>query len=327
MGCRVVVFDPDSTNGKFSNMPLGAHLPTAKGFQAALLHAQKLGCDCLQIFSKSPRQWEGPPIDREKAAAFRAAWQESQLSPLVAHDSYLINLAAPDPVMREKSICAMLDEVERADALGCDFLVTHCGAHLQKDCKPVADGVLSVEVEAGLHRLADSLRTILDRTPDAKVRIALENTAAQGTCLGGPFEHLAAVLNEVQSDRLCVCLDTCHAFAAGHDISTAAGLEETLNDFERLIGLHRLEIIHLNDSKAVLGQCVDRHDHIGQGHIGQEAMGRIVTHPRLHHLPFILETPELETMLETNLGTVRNLREGNGDEIPKGSIDGAQASE
>ena len=308
-------------------MPLGAHLPTSKGFQAALLHAQELGCDCLQIFSKSPRQWAGPPLDHEKAAAFRAAWKESGLWPLVVHDSYLINPAAPDPVMREKSIRAFIDEVERADALGCDFLVTHCGAHLQKDCKAEAAGVLPVAEVAGLERLADSLRVVLERTPDARVRIALENTAAQGTCLGGPFEHLAAVLNEVASERLCVCLDTCHAFAAGHDISTAEGLEATINDFDRLIGLDRLAIIHLNDSKAVLGQRVDRHDHIGQGHIGRAAMQRIVTHPRLKHLPFILETPDLETMLETNLATVRNLRQENSELPPKGSMDGAGASE
>ncbi|HVF10848.1 MAG TPA: deoxyribonuclease IV [Abditibacteriaceae bacterium] len=306
-------------------MPLGAHLPTSKGFKAALLQAQELGCDCLQIFSKSPRQWAAPPIDQAKAAAFRAAWHEAQFTPLVVHDSYLINLAAPDAAMRERSIGALVDEVERAEALGCDFLVTHCGAHLQKDCVG-ADGVLPQQAEAGLQRLAESLRVVLERTPQARVRIALENTAAQGTCLGGPFEHLAMVLHEIQSDRLCVCFDTCHAFAAGHDVATAAGLESTLNEFDRIIGLHRLELIHLNDSKGVLGQCVDRHEHIGQGHIGQAAMGRIVTHARLRHLPFILETPELETMLATNLETVRNLRQGNPGPAPAGSTGDAVAS-
>lgn len=293
-------------------MLLGAHLPTSNGFEAALQQAQELDCNCLQIFSKSPRQWQAAPLDGDKAAAFRAAWQAAGLAPLVAHDSYLINLAAPDEVVWEKSIRAMIDEVERADALGCDFLVTHCGAHLCKPAKGEAvaeSGTISTAEEIGLARLAASLRTVLEQTPDARVRIALENTAGQGTCLGGPFEHLAWVLQEVPSERLAVCLDTCHAFAAGHDIATATGLQAALDNLDATIGLGRVRVIHLNDSKGELGRHLDRHDHIGQGLIGLDAMRRIVQHPRLEHLPFILETPELETMLDTNLATVRTLRE------------------
>ncbi len=284
-------------------MPLGAHLPTSKGFEFALRRAQTLGCDCLQIFSKSPRQWDAAPLDAAKAENFRAAWNTSKFAPLVVHDSFLINLAAPDDAMRERSTRAMTDEIERAETLGGDFLVTHCGAHLQKDC--VAEGV-----EAGLLRLAASLRECLNATPDARVRIALENTAAQGTCLGGPFEHLARVLHELNdvSERLCVCLDTCHAFAAGHDIATQDGLENTLQNFDAAIGLDRLALIHLNDSKGALGGHLDRHQHIGQGQIGADAMRRILTHPRLKHLPFILETPDVETMIEANLQTVRELQ-------------------
>lgn len=293
-------------------MLLGAHLPTSEGFEAALRQAQELHCNCLQIFSKSPRQWQAAPLDAAKAAAFRAAWQEAGLAPLVAHDSYLINLAAPDDTIREKSIRAMIDEVERADALGCDYLVTHCGAHLCKPAKGdvVTDcGPISPAEEVGLARLAASLKTVLEQTPDARVRIALENTAGQGTCLGAPFEHLAWVLEEVGSDRLAVCIDTCHAFAAGHDIASEAGLQATLDNLDATIGLDRVRVIHLNDSKGERGRHLDRHDHIGQGLIGLDAMRRLVQHPRLQHLPFILETPDLETMLATNLATVRTLRE------------------
>lgn len=300
-------------------MPLGAHLPTSKGFEAALRQAQELECDCLQIFSKSPRQWQGPRLDASKAAAFRAAWRESGLAPLVAHDSYLINLAAPDEEIARKSIEAMIDEVERADTLGCDFLVTHCGAHLQKDGETgvlpldAAAGdtsmALSSAVEAGLSRLAQSLKLVLEKTPRARVCIALENTAGQGTCLGGPFEHLSWVINEVNSDRLVVCLDTCHAFAAGHDVATGEGLDNAINNLESTVGLDKVKVIHLNDSKGKLGSRLDRHDHIGQGNIGREGMQRIINHPHLRHLPLILETPDLETMLETNLSTVRELQQ------------------
>ena len=283
-------------------MPLGAHLPTAKGFSHALQHAQTLGCDCLQIFSKSPRQWNAKPLDLELAARFRDQWRASGFAPLVAHDSYLINLAAPDETVLEKSIAAMIDEIERAEILGCDFLVTHCGAHLQKDS---ARGV-----DAGLAQLAASLVRVLEATPNARVRILLENTAAQGTCLGGPFEHLHRVLDVVNSPRLGVCFDTCHAHAAGHDLSSAQNVAEVMNNFDQIIGLEKLCVVHLNDSKGEVGKHLDRHPHIGEGTIGRDAMRAILTHPMLRDKPFILETPEVETMIAENLMTVRELRGG-----------------
>jgi deoxyribonuclease-4 len=300
-------------------MPLGAHLPTSKGFESALRQAQLLGCDCLQVFSKSPRQWNASPLDPQKTSAFRTAWQKSGLQPLVVHDSYLINLAAPDDTIREKSIAAMIDEVRRADALGADFLVTHCGAHLQKDC--AADDPSGVE--AGLQRLSTSLQQVLHATPEARVRIALENTAAQGTCLGGPFEHLARVLETVGSERLCVCFDTCHALAAGHDVASEDGLTEVLHNFETIVGWHYLALIHLNDSKGLLGRHLDRHEHIAQGEIGRDGMQRIITHPRLKELPMILETPDTETMLDTNLNMVRELQ----GKLPGGATITAQAAQ
>jgi deoxyribonuclease-4 len=288
-------------------MPLGAHLPTSKGFIAALEQAQNLHCDCLQIFSKSPRQWNAPPLDLEKAEAFRAAWSTPGLTPLVAHDSYLINLAAPDETVLEKSIAAMIDEVERADLLGCDFLVTHCGAHLCKDKNPETK---KLGEDEGVRRLARSLEKVLEATPNARVKIALENTCGQGTCLGGPFEHIGAVLGALSTPRLAVCFDTCHAFAFGHDLSTPGGIDATLKNFDQTIGLQNLAVIHLNDSKGEAGGHLDRHEHIGQGKIGVEGLKYFVNHPKLKNLPLILETPEVENMIETNLDTVRKLKSG-----------------
>ncbi len=278
-------------------MPLGAHLPVSKGHVAALEQAQSLGLDCLQIFSKSPRQWHAAPLDPQKTAHFRDRWRESGLCPLVAHDSYLINLAAPSPEVLAKSIAAMVDEIERADALGCDFLVTHCGAHLGSG------------EEAGMRQLIASVVECLEKTPDVRVKIALENTAAQGTCLGGPFSHIGEVLRAVGSERLSVCFDTCHAWAAGHDI--VGNLAGVVADFEAQVGLKNLGVVHLNDSKGALGKHLDRHEHIGEGEIGRAAMSAILNHPQLRALPFILETPELETKIGDNVAMVRSLQRGN----------------
>ena len=275
-------------------MPLGAHLPTSKGLPAALVQAQSLGLDCLQIFSKSPRQWNAAPLDVEKTRIWREKWLESKFFPLVVHDSYLINLAAPDLEIRQKSVAAMIDEIERAEALGADFLVTLCGDFLKRG------------EQAGLETLAASLKECLEKTADLKVKIALENTAGQGTCLGGPFSHIGTVLRELNSPRLAVCFDTCHAFAAGHDL--ANNLKGVLADFESEIGLKNLAVVHLNDSKGELNGHLDRHEHIGEGKIGREAMRAILNHPQLKNRPFILETPEVETKIADNVAMVRGLK-------------------
>ena len=282
-------------------MPLGAHLPTSKGFEAALRQAQDLECDCLQIFAKSPRQWHAGPMDTGMAAEFTRSWKKGGLSPLVAHDSYLINLASADEVLREKSIAAMVDEIERCDLLGCDYLVTHCGAHLVKNGGDEA-------CLAGLDRLADSLKACFDRKPDSKTVVCLENTAGQGTTLGGPFEHIARVLEQLPKGRAGVCFDTCHAFSYGHDIVN--DLPGVLANFDTHIGLENLRVIHFNDSKTPFGDRKDRHEHIGQGLIGAEAMRAIVRHPSLKKLPFIMETPEMETEAAHNLATVRGFIAG-----------------
>ena len=274
-------------------MKLGAHLPTSKGFSAALIQAQELHLDCLQLFSKTPRQWKAKPLDADLMAAWRDEWAASGLAPLVVHDSYLINLAAPVAETLEKSIAAMIDEIERAELLGADYLVTHCGAHLKSG------------EEAGVAQLAQSLVECLEKTPDAKVKIALEITAAQGTCLGGPFDHIGAVLKEVGSERLVVCFDTCHAWAAGHDL--ADNLDGVMSNFDAQIGFDKLAVIHLNDAKGALGSHLDRHDHLGEGALGEAAIAAFINYPKLRELPFILETPETETRIKDNVATARRL--------------------
>lgn len=279
-------------------MQLGAHLPTSKGFMHALQRSQELDCTCLQLFSKSPRQWKAAPLDLEIAEEFRAARADSSCQTLAVHDSYLINLAAPDPEKLQKSLDAMIIEIERAELLGSDYLVTHCGAFINKG-----------EEEKGVARLAESLEKVLEATPNARVKIALENTCGQGTCLGGPFEQLAEVLQTLNTPRLAVCFDTCHAFAFGHPLSAEDEIDKTLEHFDGSIGLQNLALIHLNDSKGEAGKRLDRHEHIGQGKIGLEAIRYFINHPHIRDLPIIIETPEVETMVETNLNAVRELRQ------------------
>ena len=286
---------------------LGAHLPTGKSLASAVERALELRCDCLQIFTKSPRIWNAAPLDETKSAAFRAAWDAAGLRPLVAHDSYLINLASADETIRTKSIAAMIDEIERADILGCDWLVTHCGAHGgakdQSDTRPP----ITPDESAGLQRFVAALSEVFARAENARVRVALENTAAPGTALGGPFEHLQYFRDHLPNDRIGFCFDTCHAFAAGHDLSTPASVAQTFARWDELVGLEKIAVIHLNDSKGVLGKRLDRHEHIGQGAIGKDGMRAILQHSQLQNTPFILETPETETMIETNLEQAREL--------------------
>lgn len=289
-------------------MPLGAHLSTSKGLSATLKRARELECDALQIFSKSPKIWNAKPLDQAVARAWRDEWAASGLAPLVAHDSYLINLASGDEEARQKSLAAMIDEVERADLLGCDWLVTHCGAHLGRVDKSPDKAAITPDEEAGLERLARSLQHVLEATPQARVKIALENTAAQGTCLGGPFEHLAFLRDALGPERIGFCFDTCHALAAGHDLTSAEAVGATIERFEAMVGWERVGVVHLNDAQGERGGRLDRHEHIGQGTIGREGMRAFLTHARTRDKPTILETPEIETMIATDLSTVRELR-------------------
>lgn len=269
---------------------IGIHTSIAGDLTAALESASKLGCNALQIFSSSPRMWPRQGASRiaeADAARFRARREELRLGPLAVHDNYLINLASPDRVMRVRSIQAFHDELVRAVALGADYLVAHPGSGRGR---PLAEAV--VAVAEGLKQAAKGMKL-------GGLRILIENTSGMGSALGWRFEEVAAIVAACPELNLGVCVDTAHTFEAGYDIRSEAGLEQTLALIERTIGLERVCVLHVNDSKTPMGSRVDRHEHIGKGKIGMEAFGRILSHPRLGPgagmgMPgraFILETP------------------------------------
>jgi deoxyribonuclease-4 len=268
---------------------IGIHTSIAGGYLNALESAHKLGCNALQIFSASPRMWAGGPsrIPDVDATAFRARRHELGLGPLVIHANYLINLATQQTMLRTRSIQAFHDELVRAIALGAEFLVVHPGAC--GECKP--DQAMRLAVE--------SVKQAAKNLPPTSLRILLENTAGMGTALGARLEELGEMLYALQSLEVGACLDTAHLFAAGYDIKSESGLASTLDLVDRSIGLARVPVFHVNDSKIPLGGRVDRHEHIGKGKIGAEAFRRFLTHPRLsailpEGLPgraFLAETP------------------------------------
>lgn len=263
-------------------MPLlGAHMSIAGGFHNAVAASKKYNCTTVQIFTKNPNSWDAKPIAPADAAQFKRAVADADLQYPTAHDSYLINLAAPDDKIFEKSIKAFVAEIQRAEQLGLSYLVSHPGAHNDSG------------EDAGLTRLITGLDTVRQQVPDVNVKVLLETTAGQGSCLGARFEHLSRVLTGVQ-DRswLGVCLDTCHIFAAGYPISSAEDYGNTFSEFDRIVGLENLKLFHVNDSVPGLGSRVDRHANLGEGQIGLEFFERIVNDPRFSELPMILETPK-----------------------------------
>jgi len=269
---------------------IGIHTSIAGDLTAALESAAKLGCNALQIFSSSPRMWPragSARIAEVDAARFRARREELRLGPLVVHDNYLINLASPDRVMRVRSIQAFHDELVRAMALGADYLVAHPGSGRGT---PLAEAVTAVRI--GLRQAVRGLRL-------GGLRILIENTSGMGSVLGWRFEEIAAIVEGCPELDLGACVDTAHTFEAGYDVRSEAGLEQTLGLIERTIGLERVCVVHVNDSKTKMGSRVDRHEHVGKGRIGLEALRRILNHPRLGTRgplglagrAFILETP------------------------------------
>ncbi|HEX8296486.1 MAG TPA: deoxyribonuclease IV [Chthoniobacteraceae bacterium] len=278
---------------------LGAHVSTAGGVDKAIERAATIGATAMQIFVKSNMQWFAPaPFAPAELRAFHEHPERARLSAVFGHSGYMINLAATNPEFLEKSRRALCEELLRADQLGLPFLVLHPGAHM------------TAGVEAGLAKVVASLDAVFASIPQVKTRVALENTAGQGSCLGCEFPHLAAILQTVrEADRLCVCLDTAHLFASGYDISTAAGAEKVFRDFDRIVGRKQLAALHLNDSKTPLGSRVDRHEHIGRGCIGAEGFRYFMTAPRFAKIPKVLETPKGKEMTEDleNLATLRAL--------------------
>ncbi len=265
------------------SLRLGAHRATTGGLHQALLSADAIGAQVVQVFTSSPMQWQPRPLDPAALALWHETRAEASVELAVAHDSYLINLAATDEAVHAKSRHAFAEELRRCQALGIPYLVTHPGAHT------------GAGEEAGLRLFAQTLRALYDAQPELETITLLETTAGQGSCLGYTFEQIADLLAQIDlPERLAVCLDTCHVFAAGYDVRTADGVAAMLDAFDRVIGLDRLRVIHLNDSKNPLGSRVDRHERIGRGTIGDACFAALLRDPRLADVPMLVETPGLE---------------------------------
>jgi deoxyribonuclease-4 len=266
------------------------------------------GCESLQIFSKNANQWKGKPLDAAETRAFRARIDDTGITPVVSHASYLINLATTFPLLREQSLAAFIDELDRADALGLLGVVIHPGT-----CTAGSE-------DDALRLIADGIRTAFKARPRRKTMVLLEHTAGQGRTVGHRFEHLAAILEHLNgSPHVGVCLDTCHLVASGYDIVSADGYRDTFAHFERIVGLDRLKVFHGNDSKKPCGSRVDRHEHIGEGCLGLEPFRRLLNDPRFTDVPILIETEktsrsskpgsiEADPFDVKNLSTLRALR-------------------
>jgi deoxyribonuclease-4 len=281
-----------------SQVLLGAHMSIGGGVHMSIQRACSIRCTAMQIFVKNNKQWFARPFTAEEIRAFLEHRQRGELLSVFAHANYLINLAATNPPFRANSLRSLSEELTRAHQLELPFLVLHPGAHL------------GAGEEAGLEKIIESINRVLPRIPKVKTRIALETTAGQGSCLGNKFEHLAYIISRVREpERLCVCLDTAHVFAAGYDIGSESAIRTMFAQFDHVIGLDRLVAIHLNDSKTARGSRVDRHEHIGQGKIGLDAFRFIMRDRRLNKIPKVLETPKGKDLREDveNLKTLRGL--------------------
>jgi deoxyribonuclease IV len=274
----------------------------AGGLPRAVDRAQASRCEALQIFTKSAGQWRARVLPPDEIALFRTRVAETGIHPVVAHNSYLINIAAASPALRTQSILALRDELDRAESLGLDGLVMHPGSYT------------TGTEEEGLRLIADGLAQILRERPDGRTAILLEHTAGQGTNLGHRFEHLASIIERLDgSPRVGVCLDTCHLLCAGYDICSDAGYRKTFREFDRIVGIDRIQAFHLNDSKKPCGSRVDRHEHIGKGCLGLEPFRLLLNDRRFAKHPMLLETPKLETPASRRRSDVdpldaRNLR-------------------
>jgi len=286
--------------------PLGAHMSVAGGAQKAIRHAAKVNAEALQIFTKSQLRWRAKELTDDSVNGFRRDFAASPLRFLCAHVGYLINLASPDPALREKSLDSLVDEILRASLLGCSSVVMHPGS-------PKEDGL-----QAGLERIADGIESALKRTPSCDVAIALENTAGQGATIGSSITELGQLLKRVDAHpRIGLCVDTCHAFAAGVDWRDAGEVRRFADEIEKTFGVERLQCFHLNDSKTPLGSHRDRHEHIGRGEIGEQGFANLLAEPAFAGVPGILETPKDDKTLAediANIATLRRLERGMDEE-------------
>lgn len=279
-------------------MRLGAHMSIAGGVDQALERGAAIRCDTIQIFLKNNMQWRGRKPAVAEVNRFISLQQATGITPVFAHSSYLLNLAATNARFLSRSILALIDEIERADHLGVPFIVLHPGAHMGAGEK------------IGLKTVARSLDEVFRATRGSHARVALETTAGQGTSLGYRFEHLAEIV-ELSGfpNRLAVCVDTCHLFAAGYDIRGAKEYQATMRRVDQTLGHEQVVAFHLNDSKRPLGSRVDRHEHIGKGQLGLNAFRHVLGDPRWRDLPMVLETPKSDDLHEDveNLSVLRGL--------------------
>jgi deoxyribonuclease-4 len=278
-------------------MRIGLHVSIAGSIYESLERAKALGCNTMQIFSRNPRGWQVSKLKKEDVAEFKRLKAKYDITPVVVHIPYIINLATSDDLLYKKSIDAYIEDVARADELGAEYFVTHLGSH-------VGSGE-----DNGIARFSDALNAIIKRARP-RTMILLENTAGSGDGIGYRFEHLKRIIDrQERSSKIGVCLDTAHTFEAGYDIKSPAGLEKTLQSFDGLLGLGLIKVVHFNDSLSPLASHVDRHHHIGKGMIGLGAMGRIINHPKLKNCAFIMETPKKTDKDDLmNLATVKRMR-------------------
>lgn len=278
-------------------MEFGAHVSAAGGVDLALTRAHDFAMTSCQLFTKNERQWAAKPLDPEVVQRFHDNQATYQLKHLVAHDSYLINIATPNEELWEKSRLALMHELERCDTLGIPYLVSHPGAHMGEG------------PEAGIARVAKAINQIHREMPDGKAIILIETTAGQGTALGRSFEEIGGIIALLDDkSRIGVCMDTCHIFAAGYELRDPAGYASTMTQFGDQIGFPYLKCLHLNDSQKGLGMHVDRHAHIGEGEIGDAGFANVVNDSRFDGLPGILETPKEAPKFEEDLKNLAKLR-------------------
>jgi len=275
---------------------LGAHMSIAGGLSLALERGRAVGCSVVQLFVKNQLQWTAKPLTNEDVRLFRRARRTTGIRTVFAHATYLINLATPAEAEWRRAVDAFADELERAETLGLSFVVIHPGSHKGSG------------IEAGIRRVVAALDELTVRTRGYDVRIVLEDTAGAGNTLGARFEELGAIFDRVKEPkRLGVCLDTCHLFAAGYDIRTPGGYARTMEACTRTVGTGAVLACHLNDAKAPLGSGLDRHEHIGRGHIGVGAFRRLLRDRRFRRIPMVLETPKDDDWDVRNLRTLRRL--------------------
>ena len=259
---------------------LGCHVSIENSLEKAPERGRELGCDAIQIFTSNQMQWKGVPVADETAEKFLNYQAEHKIAIVIAHDSYLVNLASPEPVKLAMSRKAFIEEIRRSQALKIPYIVFHPGSHM------------GAGVDFALRKIAESLDYAIEKTPDCRPMFLLETTAGQGTNVGNAFEELRQIIDfSAHPERLGICFDTCHAYAAGYDLVSSAKYDETFARFDDVIGLSRLKCFHLNDSKKPLGSRVDRHANLGDGFLGWEVFYRLINDDRFGNLPMILETP------------------------------------